>query len=667
MKHFLPAFLLLASAATATAEVHVKVLPEGEIAPAGAPARIVSTADVLCEEDFSNFTEGTEDEPEFGVMLAYNGSPIEDFRTAAPGWLGHKVFEAGGICALQTYDPNNMAYIATPIGDYSGSVRVTFRAKYLVTEWENEDGSKNRWTGSTIKVNLDSESNRSFETSEYTDELAFLRLYPDQGWCKITIDFDNYSAFNDAHILFSTDDSILIDNIEVTASVDKFIPSPEILNIRDITETSFTIDFEPVRKAYNYYMMLYTCKGNDSQTGEPMYVPILDKETMDLLEAYGMTVEEYVQESGLDINSPYLYYQLVQAHEPKTFTYTDLDPEQEYFFAVRSHYMTTFSEPRILPLSSLPVPTVLTAENIADNSFLARWQPIAKADSYDVNLYGVQIAEKDEEDFIVFEESFDKTTLFTDSTDPWDPYIANENENGITVSDLVTNPGWTTDDYMGLGFYGLLNEGMVAFTDPVTTPSFFCGSSDEIYVHLTMIAMEPGFRFTLTFAGQEYPVTIEEETVYEDYIMLPTNGLKEGRLTISAGGMNPVYIDEIAIGVDVKKGDMAYTLIQEVNDVTECEYTFNGLDKSLYDMYAYGVTAVRTEDGKRSAESERMLVDLNSGTSLTGVGTGIEESFSTDKTEVGRYALDGTKLTAPAKGINIIRYSDGSTRKVIVR
>ncbi|MDE5797374.1 MAG: hypothetical protein K2H75_09685, partial [Muribaculaceae bacterium] len=312
MKHFLPAFLLLASATTATAEVQVTVLPDDETTSVASPARIVSTADVLCEEDFRNFTEGTEDEPEFGVMLAYNGSPIEDFRTVAPGWLGHKVFEAGGICALQTYDPNDTAYLATPAGDYSGSVRVTFRAKYLVTEWENEDGSKSRWTGSTIKVNLDSESKRSFETSEYTDELAYLRLYPEQGWCKVTIDFDNYSAFNDAHILFSTDDSVLIDNIEVTASVDKFIPSPEILNIRDITETSFTIDFEPVRKAFNYYMMLYTCKGNDPQTGEPMYVPVLEKGIMDLLEVYGMTVEEYIQETGYDIDSPYLSYNIVQ-------------------------------------------------------------------------------------------------------------------------------------------------------------------------------------------------------------------------------------------------------------------------------------------------------------------------------------------------------------------
>ncbi|MDE6668346.1 MAG: hypothetical protein K2K26_01530, partial [Muribaculaceae bacterium] len=488
MKHFLPAFLLLASAATATAEVQVTVLPEGETNPVAAPARVVSTADVLYEEDFHNFTEGSEADPEFGVMLAYGGSPIEDFRTNVPGWRGHKVFEAGEVCALQTYDPNDAAYITTPAGDCSGSVRITFRAKYLITEWENEDGTKSRWTGSTIRVSLASDSKRVFETSEGSSDLAGIRLYPDQGWCEVTIDFDNYSAYNDARIFFVTDDSVLIDNIKVTSSVDKFITSPEILSIHDITETSFTVDFEPVRKAFNYYMMLYTYKGNDPVTGEPIYIPVLEKEIMDLLEAYGMTVEEYIQEAGYDIDSPYLSYNIVQSHEPKTFTYTDLDPEQEYFFAVRSHYVMTFSEPRIYPLPNLAVPTVLEAENVEDNTFLARWQPITKADSYDINLYGVQIAGEDTEDFIVLEESFDKASLFTDSTDLWDPYIADENTTGITVADLVTNPGWTTDDYMGLGFYGLLNKGMVGFTDPVTTPAFFCGSGDEIYVHLTMVA-----------------------------------------------------------------------------------------------------------------------------------------------------------------------------------
>ncbi len=31
------------------------------------------------------------------------------------------------------------------------------------------------------------------------------------------------------------------------------------------------------------------------------------------------------------------------------------------------------------------------------------------------------------------------------------------------------------------------------------------------------------------------------------------------------------------------------------------------------------------------------------------------------------YSLDGKKLSKPQKGINILRYSDGTTRKVLVK
>ena len=40
---------------------------------------------------------------------------------------------------------------------------------------------------------------------------------------------------------------------------------------------------------------------------------------------------------------------------------------------------------------------------------------------------------------------------------------------------------------------------------------------------------------------------------------------------------------------------------------------------------------------------------------------------ASNATETARYALDGKRLNAPQKGVNIIRMSDGTTRKVIVR
>ena len=51
-----------------------------------------------------------------------------------------------------------------------------------------------------------------------------------------------------------------------------------------------------------------------------------------------------------------------------------------------------------------------------------------------------------------------------------------------------------------------------------------------------------------------------------------------------------------------------------------------------------------------------------------GIPSGIEGvKAEVDKTEVSRYTLDGKKLSEPQKGINIIKMSDGTTRKVIVK
>ena len=53
-------------------------------------------------------------------------------------------------------------------------------------------------------------------------------------------------------------------------------------------------------------------------------------------------------------------------------------------------------------------------------------------------------------------------------------------------------------------------------------------------------------------------------------------------------------------------------------------------------------------------------VTVNEATGIDGVDTEGAEV-------VGRYTLDGKMLDAPQRGINIIRMSDGSIRKVIVR
>ncbi|MCF2611321.1 leucine-rich repeat domain-containing protein, partial [Prevotella copri] len=48
--------------------------------------------------------------------------------------------------------------------------------------------------------------------------------------------------------------------------------------------------------------------------------------------------------------------------------------------------------------------------------------------------------------------------------------------------------------------------------------------------------------------------------------------------------------------------------------------------------------------------------------------TGIDKTtISTDVEEVARYSVNGQRLSAPTKGLNIVKYSDGSVKKVAIR
>mgnify|MGYP003185948692 FL=1 len=48
--------------------------------------------------------------------------------------------------------------------------------------------------------------------------------------------------------------------------------------------------------------------------------------------------------------------------------------------------------------------------------------------------------------------------------------------------------------------------------------------------------------------------------------------------------------------------------------------------------------------------------------------TGIDKTTtSTDVKEVSRYSLNGQRLAVPVKGLNIVKYSDGTARKVVVK
>ncbi len=128
-------------------------------------------------------------------------------------------------------------------------------------------------------------------------------------------------------------------------------------------------------------------------------------------------------------------------------------------------------------------------------------------------------------------------------------------------------------------------------------------------------------------------------------------------------------LDYVKVSQNLKAGDHIYTTLSSttVEGKDETSTTFSNLYDYEYDEYAYAVTAIR-EQGSNYAESDRsdyVVVDLANGSSQT---TGIKQLGDADSAKViGRYNVNGMLINAPQSGINIIKMSDGTVKKVFVK
>ena len=66
------------------------------------------------------------------------------------------------------------------------------------------------------------------------------------------------------------------------------------------------------------------------------------------------------------------------------------------------------------------------------------------------------------------------------------------------------------------------------------------------------------------------------------------------------------------------------------------------------------------------SEKGRFFLDEVKIMATPATGISLESANNSDKTICGYYTLNGMKLSTPQKGINIVRYADGTTRKIVV-
>lgn len=96
-----------------------------------APSAKAPEVTTILEEDFSKFSDGTEDTP--GAEIEYvDRYHIPDDMTSMAGWTGGGIFPAGGTIALMDrVGLDKLGFISTPPQDLGGTATLTFRARTL--------------------------------------------------------------------------------------------------------------------------------------------------------------------------------------------------------------------------------------------------------------------------------------------------------------------------------------------------------------------------------------------------------------------------------------------------------------------------------------------------------------------------------------------------------
>ena len=174
----------------------------------------------------------------------------------------------------------------------------------------------------------------------------------------------------------------------------------------------------------------------------------------------------------------------------------------------------------------------------------------------------------------------------------------------------------------------------------------------------------------LAIPGDENP---QHGYLDHDFTITSQEPLETARIKFEAYGYGAFMMDDFRVGQDLKKGQVAYTLLQQAEvaggDVTE--YTFSELDQFPFTQFAYNVTAYydRTENEVAvSNPSAYAYVSLD-GTEpfLTSV-LALEDALGGNNAVVlERYAADGRRLAEPCKGLNIVKMSDGRVVKYMVK
>lgn len=353
---------------------------------------------IIAAEDFSNFTKGTEDNPDPDFLDGY----ISDELTQTPGWSAYYVQQAGG-CAKITRSANNTATLSSPILDIPANgkpVVVTFRARMTNPEF-NFDWAEVYMVDCTDMSNPLTFSNDYAYTYNEWHEYKFV-FNKNRKNTKYFFQFGGY------------DTDMLVDDIQIKF-LDPKVEAPVATGYSDFSCTGFTTTWEAVPSADAYLVNLFTIAEDKDKTRT--YI-INNARTSGTSYTF----------SNIDTSNSVLYFSV------RALKGNDKSPE--------SNFLTIYG---------LETPTTPVMAKPADGKIKVTWQAVPGAQYYEILAERSHTATADET-FVLSEENFDK--LISDGSYTKPEQLTSINEE----LDLFTNqPGWIAQNPVHInGAYGLI-------------------------------------------------------------------------------------------------------------------------------------------------------------------------------------------------------------------
>ena len=347
------------------------------------------------------------------------------------------------------------------------------------------------------------------------------------------------------------------------------------------------------------------------------------------------------------------YYDIVGNRHITSYTFTDLDPETEYYYRVRAHNYMEFSTGEKEHALGVATPAIDNATAVSsEGAYNANWRDVSKAQQYLVTNYRTYFIENAEEKYTLLNDQLSGAT--NDELTP----INNDTE--IFLDEYTDLKGW-------LGLYNTVGDGVIgvqAYTGGyIMTPPMMVKPNRNPYVmfieaygtpydNLTIGMEKSGLVAHMQFdeQGQAFAaVTIQEPIEGDRALFCSYNGAA-------------MHINSFELVQDVYPHDVVYVYDGEAMEPAGVQsHRFEGLEAD--GTYAYTVAAHFTSNDESvlSVPSSLMHVNL-----ATGATTGLDNTLQVAE-ETGRYTVDGIKVGRDYKGIVIITYSNGLVRKTVVK